>query len=260
LISRIRSVERINISAEKVTEVEVAMLRGERLIFQPKALVFAAGAGNRGLLERASIEHKAFAGRITGAQQIRKSFMLVVKGEKASLEPLTGVFPRLGGLFIASRDLGSETVWLISDNRSSPLSAVEDWMEFDARLWLQPVLASLRKLAPKYFLNPEFYEWGIYDAPKAEGKAASAIPHEERIEKFGLDNLWTIWPTKLTLAPLASSIVKEEIRGWVGSPTPWTYEPEPWSESRTPAEVALECWRKTPLVSWDQFRRCYSLP
>jgi glycine/D-amino acid oxidase-like deaminating enzyme len=258
LISRISSVERISVRGHQLTEVEVVMPRGERLVFRPRAMVLTAGAGNQALLQCAARQCRPLVERVAGAQQIRKSFMLVVKGKRPHLEPLTGVFPRLGGLFIASRDLGTETVWLISDNRSGSLAAVEDWLEFDPRWWLQHVFVALRKLAPKYFLNPEYYEWGVYEAPKAEGKARGSIPHEERIEQFDLANLWVIWPTKLTLAPMASLKVKEQIRQEIRIPLPWTAEPEAWTELHMPADVAPERWRKTPLLPWIEFRRCYN--
>ena len=63
-------------------------------------------------------------------------------------------------------------------------------------------------------------DWGIYAAPKAEGKAAGGggIPREERIEQFGLRNLWALWPTKLTLAPLVSSKVVEQIKRLIKKP------------------------------------------
>ncbi len=130
MISRIRSVERITVRNQKVKEVEVSLDTGDRLTFHPRALVLTAGAGNQALLQCASREYRPLTERIAGAQQIRKSFMLVIKGKKADLEPLTGVFPRLGALFIASRDLGAEVIWLISDNRSGSLAVVEDWLEF----------------------------------------------------------------------------------------------------------------------------------
>jgi len=35
------------------------------------------------------------------------------------------------------------------------------------------------------------------------------LPYSGRIEQFGIDNLWTVWPTFLTLAPLLSKHVCE---------------------------------------------------
>jgi len=42
--------------------------------------------------------------------------MLVIRGPKRDLPPLTGVFGSFGGLFIVSRELPTFNVWLISDN------------------------------------------------------------------------------------------------------------------------------------------------
>jgi len=192
--------------------------------------------------------------------------MLVVQGDGEHLQPLTGVFPDLGGLFIVGRELKEEgkVLWLISDDRSQTLWSVEDWMEYDARWWVTRVLLSLDQLAPRYFRDPESLNrlnWGIYAAPKAEGKAAGGggIPREERIEQFGLRNLWALWPTKLTLAPLVSSKVVEQIKRLIKKPGRRRSSPPVQPSNQREVPVALGRWRKTPLMRWQQFCRCYNV-
>lgn len=259
-ISSIHQIERISINGNQVEEVQVIMPGRERLTFQPQALILAAGAGNQGLLDLASGGKRQLLGLVSDAQQIRKAHMLIVKGKKGDLDQLTGVFELNTRLFIVSRDLGNETVWLISDDRSPSLWFIEDWMAYDARSWLPRVWVSLQQLAPRYFKQPNRLEWGIYEAPKAEGRAGGVIPGEERIEQFGLKNLWTVWPTKLTLAPKVSDQVRQQIQKLIRSPNPWASIPPVWSQFRVPATVAPERWKNTPLMSWDEFRRCYYLP
>jgi glycine/D-amino acid oxidase-like deaminating enzyme len=260
-ISRIDEVYDIRVkgAGDAVEEVVVVLPGGARLPLRPKALVLTAGSGNQALLDRLSGGRRALLGRVRNAQQVRKSHMLVVRGTKADLPPLTGVFPSHGGLFIVSRDLGAETVWLISDNRGPSVAFVEDWMAYDARWWLAPVWANLRELAPACFINPERLCCGIYEAPKAEGRASGFIPHQERIEQFGMPNLWAVWPTKLTLAPKASREVMDQIGKLIPPPGASASTPAAWSASRVPADIAPERWKKTPLVPWDAFRRAYNL-
>jgi hypothetical protein len=260
-ISRIQEVTaiRIDLATETVTEVEVLMANGARLTFQPGALVLTAGMGNQPLLDLASGGRSALLGRMREAQQIRKGHMLIVRGEQHDLPPLTGVFPSFGGLFIVSRMEGDDTVWLISDNRS-PLSSVShDWITHDVRWWLPRVLTSLRDVAPNAFSRPERLYWGIYEAPKAEGRQSGLLPSEERIEQFGLRNLWAVWPSKLTLAPEASRVMLEQIRKLIPPPRRRASLSETWDNARVPARIAPERWTTIPLVAWGAFRRLYDL-
>ena len=146
-IGRIEAVTDIRVDPRSaaVEAVEVVLPQGTRLTLQPKALVLAAGAGNQALLEQATHGHTAWHALAREAQQIRKAHMLVVRGDRDDLPPFTGVFPSYVGLFIVSRDLGRETVWLISDNRSQGMVNSASWVEYDARWWLQKVCQRCRR-------------------------------------------------------------------------------------------------------------------
>jgi hypothetical protein len=150
-VSRIDSVDRIqlNSAGKSVTQVDVIMPGRNLLRFYPGALVLAAGAGNAELLDRASGGNRTLMKAFGGQQQIRKSHKAVVEGDRNDLPPLTGVFT-MGGLFIVSRLLGKNTIWLISDNRGPNVAFPEDWIKYDARWWLDRTMASLRELAPAY--------------------------------------------------------------------------------------------------------------
>ena len=262
----------VNSTTRTVEEVRVTMPQGRSLTFRPKALVLAAGEGNQTLLDLLSRGHEPLRQRVRDAQQIRRSHMLVVKDVQGNvLEPLVGIFPSFLGLFIVSRISNGATVWLISDYRGPRLSSDEDRAKYTAQWWLPEVVAALRELAPPYFQQqPDRLQWGIYEAPKAEGGVErnvpyhglphQGLPHEERIEQFGLQNVWTVWPTKLTLAPQASAEVLRHLQQLIPLGSPWHSIPAAWTERRVLPSVAQERWKETPLMSWDNFCRCYNLP
>lgn len=257
-IGRIDRIEEIRTNAGVVLEV-VAFVQGKRLSVQPKSLVLAAGAANQSLLNLASGGHGDVWGVVAGAQQVRKAHMLVVEGQHEVLTPLTGVF-QPGGLFLVSRRRAKSTVWVVSDDRSPFLSFVEDWLEYDSRQWLPRVCELLRELAPRHFKHPERLMWGVYDAPKAEGRSTTAsLPSEGRIERFRFRNLWAIWPSKLTLAPTVSAQARKEIEEEVGRPSGARPAPCLWRDFRSPVEVAKERWELTPRDSWGEFRQRYKL-
>jgi hypothetical protein len=96
----IEGVRRIDVAQQPIL-IE-ASSAGRRLQIQAKAVVFSAGTGNRELLVRTAAggPHSKY---VETLQQIRKSFMLIVRGSPDKLKPLTGVFPGLGGLFVVFR-------------------------------------------------------------------------------------------------------------------------------------------------------------
>lgn len=260
-ISRIEAVTdiRVNRQTALVEAVEVALPQDPHLTLHPKAVVLAAGKGNQALLEQATWGHAAWHTRARTAQQIRKGHMLVVRGAHDALPPLTGVFPSYRGLFIVSRDLGEETVWLISDNRSEGIKDDTDWQAYNAPWWLPEVWMALQEVAPRVFTHPERFQWGLYEAPKAEGKHGGVIPSEERIVQCGPRNLWAVWPTKLTLAPRASQTLVRHLQRFIPQPTRWAALPPAWRAARVPALVAPELWTRTPLIAWHAFRQMHGL-
>jgi len=242
----------------RVLRVEAIAAEGERLVVQPKALVLAAGASNQGLLELTAGGRRSLTGRMQHSQQVRGTHILVVKGEKTHLEPLTGVFPiHRGSLQIYTRDLGEQTVWLVADHRTKLIAFVEDWIEYGSSWWLPDVVGLVSKFVPRCFAERERLRWGVYEAPKVEGSAGGEIPSEERVEQFGFRNLWVVWPTKLTLAPLASLAVLNELESVVSSPSTSGGLPLDWGGLRVEPPITSERWERTPLLPWEEFSRSY---
>lgn len=133
----------------------------------------------------------------------------------------------------------------------------DDWVEHDAAWWLKVVMESLKLLAPAHFTNPARLSFGVYEAPKAEGSASGHLPHQPFVEDCSFSNLWAVWPTKLTLAPIAS----EQVIARIGGIRP-SAVPAAWNAYRAgapPVEIAPERWQKTPCLPWADFQRCYHL-
>jgi len=264
-ICRIDSVDAIRVDGRrgKIEEVLVRVEPWSSAEFRPGAVVLAAGAGNQALLDLAGGGARTLQASVRDRQQVRKAHMLVVAGEDGVLPRLRHalVLPKLRGLFIVPRRSGGDNVWLVSDDRSPDSSLADDWIARGAQGWLPEVLAALRALAPVAFSEPERLRWGIYDGPKAEGRATGGVPHEERIERFrGIADLWAVWPTKLSLAPLAARQVLKEL---TGSGVLDGFQPQGmarFQRVRRDPPVAPERWTVTPMMTWEQFRACYADP
>ena len=244
----------------EITGVRVR-LSGTSVDVRPRALVLAAGARNQPLLDLVAGGRQPLKGMVQAKQQLRLAHMLVIRGAAGRLAPLTGIFPDVGGLFLVSRVTDDEVVWLVSDDRSPLVDSVEEWLDRDTREWLPRMLLSLRQIAPKQFADDHLphLQWGVYAAPKAEGRASGALPDEERIEQCGIRNMWAVWPTKLTLAPIASLAVTDAIVKARIDPSGEDGVPASWRPVCRRPDTAPERWRQTPLIAWDDFRRCHRL-
>jgi len=244
-----------------VSEVKVRMPNGGTLAVQPRAVVLAAGHGNQQLMDLVA-RYPELKPAFANQQQVRKGHMLVVKGK---LEPLCGIFSldEAHELFIVSRQDNEDTIWLVSDNRSPALSSVEDYFgRGHVRRWLPLVLEGLKNLAPDYFKDDEKkaqWRWGVYEAPKAEGRHTGGLPTEHVILRVrSVPNVWTVWPTKLTLAPLASREIVAAIRGELKAPES-SELPAQWYKVRCQLRLEKERWTQTPLIPWDDFKRCHEV-
>ncbi len=244
-IFRIDGLDRIEVTPAGVVGIARNASCGD-LRFRARYLILAGGAGNWPLIARFFPDE--FAGRAC-PQQIRKANMLVLRGKKSDLPPVTGVFGSFGGLFIVSRELGSENAWLVSDYRS-PLAG-EDGVgdSYGPTQWVPAVIEYLHDLAPAVMDRASKLRWGIYEAPKAEGAADGKLPEEERITAVAR-GAWAVWPTKLTLAPQASEVLLRNMDLKRGA-TPTRVRPVVNSFERP--GVAPERWTRTPLCHWSEF-------
>jgi hypothetical protein len=83
----------------------------------------------------------------------------------------------------------------------------------------------------------ERFQWGVYEAPKAEGSGSGKLPEEERIFHMNGRNTWAVWPTKLTLAPLASRALLQQMDLPPVRPV-----------------IASEKWEVTECATWNEFK------
>jgi len=258
-MSKINDIRRIHLTSDamSVSAVDISMPDGRTVTIQPRALVLAAGAGNQRLLELVSEGDRGLLAKMRGIQHIRKAHMLVIKGPKRLLQPLAGIFPKVGGLFIGSRVVGDDTVWLVSDDRSPHLEEPEDWINYDERWWLPRTIQSLERVAPKTFESKDALRWGVYAAPKAEVRTPAFETRRDWVQQFGVRNLWAVWPAKLTLAPLAALEIASAIKDHLQMPGPAL--PGQWREIRVPVSTAPELWEKTPILPWKEFRHAFEL-
>jgi RNA polymerase sigma factor (sigma-70 family) len=245
----------VDSASGRIERVTAVAPKGDEIVFHPRAVIFAAGDGNQALLDAVAAAGGGRAAGTSTAQQIRLSHMLAVKGPRDILPPLTGVFHVSHALFIVTRLVGSEVVWLVSDERGPrvpSLSAVPD----SAAQWLPGIDQALRELAPTVFTRADVrrrLSWLCYQAPKAEARTSDGrIPQGPRIEQFGFSNLWVAWPTKLTLAPAASRELVQQVGGFVGVGSRWSAPPAGWLAKRCPAPVARERWEEAPADQWNQ--------
>ena len=222
------------IDGTRIEAVRVRTASGE-LSVRGRATVLAAGAGNRQLLN-------GFPPGAVPVMRDRPSFMLVVVDDSGPfLEPLSGVFVLNGddSLFLVSRQEGARTAWLLSDACT----------ETDHRDWLAYVLAELREVFPHVWQGREHLQWGWYDAPKAEVSLDEAFQRQvhSHVALHVGDNVVGVWPTKLTLAPLAALDVLEMVDDLLGSPT----QQLPSSPPNSGARIGPERWRRVVLRGWD---------
>jgi hypothetical protein len=234
-----------------VQSVQVVMPDGNQITILPGCLVLAAGMGNGTLLDLATGGKHTLMARFGEQQQLRKAHMLIVRGE--TLPELVGVFPDSRGLFIVNRKDAGRNVWLVSDYSSPAVGSAIDWIDRSTSAWLKPVILQLKVLSPRVFSKLDDLEFAVYEAPKAEGRAMGKLPSSPVINKVGA-NFWAVWPSKLTLAPLASDMLVAAIRALHLRPVPHAVNP-----GCQCAEAAPELWTKQNLVQWEQFSRVHDL-
>lgn len=268
-IGRIHEVEKIELEAAPSGRimVQVAVSEGStpsarpRESFSARALLLAAGTGNAGLLRLVSLGRQP----ARTSPVVRKAHMLVVRGPRSVLDPLTGVFPDIGELFIVSRQTADETVWLVSDGNSPDVVYADELIECDTGRWLVRVIDSIARIAPKLFSTDQLrsqYRWGVYEAPKAEqsrehGETVRRPGHWEQIAGTGL---FVILPTKLTLAPLMSTEVVEQLARMGINPSGSAPAPDPArAAGLAPVAVANERWRYLAVNPWPDFCSYYCL-
>jgi len=226
-----------------------------------KALALSAGAGNERLINLLNGPHSFDAE--TSRQQTVKTFMLVIRHLKAQ-EPLTaGFFPEFGGIFLVSRrDHEGKTVWLIGDKQRKLIPVPGESPAFDAVNWFTGLHSHLGNLVPRVFKRPEDYEWGIYEATKAERWTTNSVgeagrlPDAFSLSKHAQKNVWLTWPTLLTFAPLVAETLKDDLITHV-VPGQTTLDSEQWQKLHLATPPADCRWKRTPLMNWTKFNHSF---
>lgn len=203
------------------------------------AVVLTAGSGNQALVGTLPRRRETIA-------TDRSAHMLIVQGPVGVLEPVSGIFELNSedAVFVVSRiDRERDSVvWLVSDSCRQTNSG--DWLEY--------IDAELGEIFPRIPQIRSKLLWGLYYAPKAELVDAdlSSGRSPTLSVKRVLQNVWCVWPIKLTLAPLAALEVEERLRSFLGTP-PGTATPQLGGHA---PPIAQERWRNLAMRTWWSFR------
>lgn len=258
-------VERIRYSPDKdVIESVDIIVNNQRFLLACKFVVLAAGRGNIHLLRMvnsAYIQNKA-----EKVKQLRKSLMLVIKGNGKLLD-LALVVPDLWLFIVSRRDKNGDNIWLASYDVDPAYDEKQDTDPDQSRV--QDTTTALFAILPQLFgrQNVRTMQWGVYTGLKAEARNIEITtkvetgqvltPHEWVIETFA-QNIYAIWPTKLTLAPEASQALVFRLLDRFDPPLQ-RFTPEKHGLPNTALQFGLEKWQETELSSWGDFKIKYNI-
>jgi glycine/D-amino acid oxidase-like deaminating enzyme len=245
-------VEKIEIRRGRVQRVQASLADGAQVTFNPRFVVLAAGVGNQQLLATAvSFGRRAEDERLrleaAGIQRLRTSQMVVVRGR--SLPALGCISP--GKMFLVSHKDGPDTVWLNSyetdDISSTPTAGAMPAVD---PIRLKTSLRVLHSAAPR--LKSMDVTYGVYTCLKSERNVSHRwVPSQEFVEPVGSPslNIRVVWPSKLTLAPLASETVVEVIKARLSraDQRQEPFVPLPGS----PPPVGVSDWRRAQCASLE---------
>lgn len=230
------NVKRLERRGDRVTGA-VVEIAGALTRMRARSVILAAGTDNARLAETAV--------RYRGRASVRASLMVVIANPQ--LPPLSTVMPgnETHGLFLVSRRRDDHTVWLASNFVSfaeqRPSSTLSD-------LWLGGIVEKLATFCTGVRTAETL--WGVYEAPKAELRAAPGVVGAHALERYGLSNLLVLAPTKLTLAPLLARDAAIAILSDGLAPAASREGPRPLGPE---LPVCPERWSQTPLYPRDQF-------
>ena len=219
--------------------------------FRPKALVLAAGSGNDSLFDTLSSSHP-FSGRPN--TRTRRSLMLVVKSS-VDLPQISLLVPDLW-LFVVSQiaDDGG-IVWLVSSGVDQPEGAVAVPIAEAARA----VANKLRFLLPHMFgsiFESDQIRFGAYEGLKSEvilPDQDDPAPVAPEVHSFPDSNVMLAWPTKLTLAPRASDLIKQRLIEQDIRPSHREGKALLTDLNPSPVRIGEERWARLKLRAWSDF-------
>jgi glycine/D-amino acid oxidase-like deaminating enzyme len=230
------AVERIEESGDGIS-ARITEPDGGTAVVRARTVVLAAGAGTPGLLARSGLP---------AAVQLRKAFMLVLRGQ---LPAVSVLFPEREehGLFLASRvgDDGRVT-WLVSDFQSFDSGACDPGQL--AGWWARRVLLTLRRVVAPAMLARVDTVSGYPATKSGLLPYSGTVAHEFGIELLG-GRAVVASPSKLTLAPLAARHAAHAVATRLGLRSDdGGWDPiTPVPPDRSPAR---ETW-ETPMAALD---------
>lgn len=208
-------------------------INGELVVLRSRFVVLCAGTGNMDLA--ASIT------RYRGNSLNRTSYMMILQSESLKPVSLVAHGHDSRGLFIVSRNLPKEHVWLVSNYVSFA------GMEHDrttAALWARDVRRTLEKYTN--VLKDASLEWGYYTAPKGELRNLRNSMDSHSVQRYGLENMLVASPTKLTLVPLLAELVTTTLSTLL-LPAPKSAGIEVYAGPFDSVNVSSEMWKSVGL-------------
>lgn len=164
----------------------------QTLRLRPKQIVLAAGAGNEGLRER--------LGLASTATQRRPLHMVLVRGDLPHLNGhcVDGAKTRV----TITSDVDSEkrTVWQVGGQLA------EDGVKLEPAELIRHTRRELLSVLPGW--QSQSVEWSTYRIDRAERRTEDGSRPDD-VQLVHEQNVLTIWPTKLVLAPRMSQRVQE---------------------------------------------------
>lgn len=162
------------------------------ITLRPRAVVFAAGAGNSALRRN--------VGLAVEAMQRRPLHMVMLRGKSLPMfqgHCVDGAKTRV--TITSDIDSGGRTVWQVGGQ------IAEDGIAWNERILIAVARDELRSVLPG--IDCSSVEWSTYRVDRAEGIVAGGErPESVQIRSEG--NCFTAWPTKLALVPqLATELV-----------------------------------------------------
>jgi len=238
----------------------LAQINDREYEVEPKTLVLAAGSGNVHILSQITF----YANE---ALQNWKSFLNILKAQDSlntyNVIVLRGNLPNLTGFFklekekekekgseiklniFSRRDKNDQIVWLLPIQDDNDYKKITQKKIKDLRSFLQQLNSP--------DILPDRFQWGVYRGDRVKIEVADSTA--QVVARRG--NLWVFWPNWLTLAPLASEQITDEINNFIESPDPncnlSNLNFEPYSE------VADEKWQTVDWQNWSDFREIWEI-
>jgi glycine/D-amino acid oxidase-like deaminating enzyme len=220
----------------------IARVADKRIKIQPSFVVLAAGAANEALVRLPFLLKVDLPPTHT-----RQSFVLAVRSEGPPLPEIALLVPDLWLFIVAQRMDDGAPIWLVSSGIDE--EEMRGPFTDTARTFLQ----KLRLAFPTIFDGEAFAQlrFGYYLGTKVEARVAGnkdPPPVITAVHPLERSNVILVWPTKLTLAPLASEQVLDALRKHGLTPSGARVGlrlPEP--------TYGAERWASLELQPWDDF-------